>query len=138
MIQINLGWLPHNSQMKGNTMANKITKRENFEKIIAVLKAAGADELVEVMEHETELLAKKNSTKSKAEIAKAEANAALAEQICGILADGVARRCGDIHKAVADDEISANKVSAILRSLITEGKVKREETKGVAYFSLAE
>lgn len=119
-------------------MANKTTKRENFEKIIAVLKAAGADELVEVMNHEVELLAKKNSTKSKAEIAKAEANAALAEQICNILADGAARRCGDIHKAIADDAVSANKVSAILRALIGEGKVKREEVKGVAYFSLVE
>lgn len=117
-------------------MANKITKRESFEKIIAVLKAAGADELVEVMNHEVELLAKKNSTKSKAEIAKAEANAVLAKQICDILADGVAYRCGDIHKAIADDAISANKVSAILRSLIAEGKVKREEIKGVAYFSI--
>ena len=119
-------------------MANKITKKESFEKIIAVLKAAGANELVEVMNHEVELLAKKNSTKSKAEIAKAEANALLAKQICDILADGVARRCGDIHKAIADDAISANKVSAILRSLIAEGRVKREETNGVAYFSLAE
>lgn len=117
-------------------MANKITKRKSFEKIIAVLKAAGADELVEVMNHEVELLAKKNSTKSKAEIAKAEANAALAEKICDILADGTAYRCGDIHKTIADDEISSNKVSAILRSLITEGKVKREEIKGVAYFSI--
>ena len=39
----------------------KVTKKENFEKIIEVLKTQGFDELVQVMQHEIELLDKKKA-----------------------------------------------------------------------------
>lgn len=39
----------------------KVTKKENFEKIIGVLKTQGFDELVQVMQHEIELLDKKKA-----------------------------------------------------------------------------
>ncbi len=110
-----------------------MTKRAAFEKIIAVLNAAEADELVEVMKHEIELLNKK---KTKADEVKTAINEAIAAQICEVLADGVARRCDDIRKSIEDDSVSTNKVSAVLRALIADNKVKRVETKGTAYFSL--
>ena len=37
----------------------KVTKKENFKRIIEVLEAQGKDELVKVMEHEIELIEKK-------------------------------------------------------------------------------
>jgi len=43
-------------------MANKITKKDNFKAIIEVLKAQGKDNLVEVMEHEIELIEKKRAS----------------------------------------------------------------------------
>ena len=39
----------------------KVTKKENFEKIIELLKTQGFDELVQVMQHEIELLDKKKA-----------------------------------------------------------------------------
>ena len=43
----------------------KITKRESFTEIRNVLKEKGYDRLAKVMEHELELLAKKNSSEKK-------------------------------------------------------------------------
>ena len=43
-------------------MANKVTKKDNFKAIIEVLKAQGKDNLVEVMEHEIELIEKKRAS----------------------------------------------------------------------------
>ena len=43
-------------------MANKVTKRDNFISIIEVLKGIGRNDLIEVMEHEIELLDKKKAS----------------------------------------------------------------------------
>ena len=40
----------------------KITKRESFTEIVEILKGLGKERLVGVMEHELELLAKKNAS----------------------------------------------------------------------------
>lgn len=46
-------------------MANKITKKDNFKSIIEVLTKAGREDLVQVMEHEVELLEKKKANGKK-------------------------------------------------------------------------
>ena len=46
-------------------MANKVTKRDNFISIIEVLKGIGRNDLIEVMEHENELLDKKKASRKK-------------------------------------------------------------------------
>lgn len=115
-------------------MTFALTKKEAFEQIIAILTEEERDEvLINMMKHEIELLNKK---KNKADAERTAINEAIAAQICEVLADGVARRCDDIRKSIEDDSVSTNKVSAVLRSLIADNKVKRGETKGVAYFSL--
>lgn len=117
-------------------MANKITKRDNFNAIIEVLKEQGKDNLVAVMEHEIELLNKKSNTPSKADKAKAEANEALKASICELLA-GKSMTATEIADALSTDEVKVTnqKVSAMIRQL-GDG-ITKELVKGRAYFTVA-
>ena len=114
----------------------KITKRENFNAIIAVLEEQGLDNLVEVMKHEIDLLDKKHGGQSKADKAKAEANGVLQERIA-VLLDGKVMTASDIADALSTDEvkITNQKVSAMIRQM--GDKVTKELVKGRAYFTLA-
>lgn len=116
----------------------KVTKRENFEAIVAVLEQAGKPDLVEVMKHELELLAKKNSYKSTKPTKTQVANAGLKEQIVSILADAEKpMTASEVLKALADESLSGSKVTAMLTQLKNDGQVVRTEDKRKAFFSLA-
>lgn len=117
-------------------MANKITKKDNFNAIIEVLKAQGKDDLVAVMEHELELLAKKSNTPSKADKAKAEANEVLKTAIYEVLT-GKSMTASDIAEALSTDEvkITNQKVSALIRQM--GDTITKEVVKGRAYFTVA-
>lgn len=115
-------------------MANKVTKKDNFKAIVKVLEEQGLTALVEVMNHEIELLEKKSNTPSKADKAKAEANEALKARILDAIA-GKSMTASEIAKAVSTDEveISNQKVSALIRQM--GDAVTKEVVKGRAYFT---
>lgn len=117
-------------------MANKVTKRENFNAIITVLESQGLTNLVDVMKHEIELLDKKHGSTSKADKAKMEANGALQARIATLL-DGKSMTASDIAKALSTDEmeLTNQKVSAMIRQM--GDKVTKEVVKGRAFFTLA-
>lgn len=111
----------------------KMTKRDYFNRILGY----AHDEDKEFLLHELELLAKKNSGERKP-TATQVANESVKETIVSVLSDGVARTIGEICKAdesLAD--LTSQKVSALVRQLVLEGTVAREEVKRKAYFSLA-
>ena len=117
-------------------MANKITKRDNFNSIIEVLKEQGRDDLVAVMEHEIELLNKKSNTPSKADKAKAQANEVLKASISEILT-GKSMTASEIADALSTDEVKVTnqKVSAMIRQM--GDTITKEVVKGRAYFTVA-
>lgn len=96
----------------------RVTKRENFEAIKAILVERGEDALVAVMEHEIELVSKKRNAPTKAQ----KANVELVEKVYDILAaSDVAMTATEIFNvAVAEgiEGITSNqKVSALLKML---------------------
>ena len=96
----------------------RVTKRENFEAIKAILVERGEDALVAVMEHEIELVSKKRNAPTKAQ----KANVELVEKVYDILAaSDVAMTATEIFNvAVAKgiEGITSNqKVSALLKML---------------------
>lgn len=81
---------------------------------------------------------KKNSAERKPSKAQL-ANAELKEQILSAMKPDYSYTITDMIKSFDFlSEFSTSKVSALVRQLIADGKVKREEIKRVAYFSLAE
>ena len=116
-------------------MANtqKITKAQKFAMLKAIPAVQANPILVEFIEHELELLAKKNSAEKKL-TAQQVANAGIADAIVNAMEDGVLYTITDLIKTVpACAELTNQRVSAIVRGLIGI-RVERVEEKRKAYF----
>lgn len=114
-------------------MATKMTKREYFTRILGY----AHDEDKAFIEHELELLAKKNSGERKPTSTQKE-NEVTKSVIVSVLSNGSKMTIGEICKSdEALAELSSQKVSALVRQLVLDGTVVREEIKRKAYFSLA-
>lgn len=122
-------------------MANKITKRESFKMIIEVLKNNNRADLVEVINHEIELLDKKKAsgkmTKTQEEnvgikelILQALERIGEPTTITDLLKNDVA-----LYEAVAG---SNQKTSALMTQLKNENKIIRTTNGKKAMFSIAE
>ena len=119
----------------------KITKRENFMKIIEVLEENGRADLVEVINHEIELLDKKRAngkmTKTQTE------NVDIKEMILSALADiGEPVTISDLlakSPELAEKTNNSNqKVSALMTQLKNSNQVVRTTIGKKALFTIAE
>ena len=115
----------------------KLTKREKFEMLAKIDEVAQNEVLAEFIAHELELLAKKNSTEKKPTAVQV-ANEGIKEVILNVLADnGEKMTISEMLKAKAElGELSNQRVSALVRQLIADGKVDRIEEKRKAYFKI--
>ena len=114
-------------------MANtkKMTKREMFEQIKANY-ALSAEE-VAFIDHELELLAKKNSADKKPTAVQV-ANEGIKQAILDGMKDGVLYTITDLIKTIpACSELTNQRVSALIRQLMPDF-VERIEDKRKAYF----
>ena len=113
----------------------KITKREKFAMLKAIPAVAENEMLVEFIDHEMELLAKKNSADKKP-TAQQVANKGIADAIVEVMAIDPNRMftITEIIKEVPEcAELTNQRVSAIVRGLIGVS-VERIEDKRKAYF----
>lgn len=113
----------------------KMTKREKFEMLARIDEVASNPTLAEFIAHELELLAKKNSAERKPTAVQV-ANEGVKSVILEVL---VANRnkmtISEMQKANAElGEMSNQRISALIRQLIADGKVERLEEKRKAYF----
>ena len=116
-------------------MANvkKMTKREMFEQIKANYSLTQAE--VDFIDHELELLAKKNSGEKKP-TATQTANVGIKSAILAGMEVGKKYTITDLMKSIPEiAELSNQRVSALVRQLIDSGEVERTEEKRKAYFS---
>lgn len=114
-------------------MTNKMTKRDMFTAIKANLTDP---EQIAFIEHEIELLAKRNS-KSGKPTAKQTENENLKAVILSHLSD-VPVTIGELMKADGLVGNSNQKLTALMSALVRDGKAVRTVEKRVAYFTLAE
>ena len=122
-----------------NTSNRKPTKRDRFNALLAIPAVAENADLVEFINHEIELLDKKNTAERKP-TAKQVENAGFKSDILDWMEDGVQYACADIAKgvpALVDAGISANRVTAMLTQLVNDGKVVRTTDKRKSFYSLA-
>lgn len=117
-------------------MANKMTKKDYFN----LMRAHFSDmpefaNVVDFIDHEIELLDKKNATKNGKPTTKQIENEALKPIILEVLRSGVIAKCSDI---IRSDERLANyttqKISPILKKMEAEGTVvKIAKGKDILY-----
>lgn len=118
-------------------MANKkMTKRDYF----AILResypatADNYDEVIAFIDHEVELLAKKNSADRKP-TAKQVENRSIADIIVESMEEGKLYTISELMKLVDVPDFTNQRCSAIMRSEIGN-RITRTEDKRKAYFSL--
>lgn len=110
----------------------KMTKREMFEQIKANYPLT--DEEVAFVDHELELLAKKNSADKKP-TTQQKANENLKTTILDFLKNGGKYTISELIKSIPEcNELSTSKVSAVVKQMILSGTVERVEEKRKAYF----
>ena len=110
----------------------KMTKREMFEQIKANYQLTDAE--VAFIDHELELLAKKNASEKKP-TAQQVANEGLKEVILNVLTEnGGLMTITDIQKSAEElAELSNQRISALVRQMVGVS-VERVEEKRKAYF----
>ena len=122
-------------------MANKLTKKENFKRVIEVLEERGLTDLVEVMQHEIDLIEKKSANKTATK--NQQANEGIKEVILKELAR-VGKPVTITELINASAEIveltggSNQKVSALMTQLKNTGAVVRVADGKKALFTIAE
>ena len=120
-------------------MANvkKMTKRDYFNSLLDMAEVKSNPKLVEFIEHELELLDRKNSADKKP-TAQQTANEGIKAAILDNMVEGARYTITDLIKSVPEcSDLTNQRVSALMRQLIEAKLVVRTEDKRKAYFSLA-
>ena len=121
-------------------MANtKMTYATALDMVLAIDEVKANDELAEKLTALKESVSKKSTSKSNKPTAKQKANEEIKDKLMEILFAEPTRlfTISEICKLYTDEELSNQKVSSLIRQLVTEDKVKRTEDKRKAYFSIA-
>ena len=115
----------------------KITKRDRFNALLSLSEVQANAELVAFIEHEIELLDKKNSSEKKP-TAQQTANESIKAAIVAGMTPNRLYTVSEIQKEIPEcAELSNQRISALLRQMIGK-EIVRTEDKRKAYFSLAE
>lgn len=115
----------------------KMTKVEMFTEIKKVL--TDKDQIA-FIDHEIELVAKKNASKSTSMTPRQKENAGVADEILASMESGKYYTITEIMKAVPSiaekgiEEYSPQRVTAIVSKLVRENRLFRREEKGKALF----
>lgn len=118
----------------------KLTKKEMFamvREIVMTSDSANAEMLIGFIDHEVELLTKKN-TGEKKPTAKQVANSAVQTEILDFMEVGKSYTVSELMKIVPALYGASNQyASAQVRALVNSGALVRTEDKRKAYFTLA-
>ena len=120
-------------------MANKMTKKDYFQILRDTYPTdlPNYAEVIAFIDHEVELLSKKSGS-SKKPTKQQEANEEIKEAILATMTPHRPYSIAEIQKEVAEcNELSNQKVSALMKQLKDDGKVIRTEDKRKAYFEIA-
>ena len=118
----------------------KITKKDNYNALLAIPAVAENETLVAFINHELELLAKKAENRSAKPTVRQAQNAEIKSAIVASLEKGKLYRCSEIQ-ALNDVLASATgtqRTARLCNDLVSEGLLVKTIDKKVVYFALAE
>ena len=118
-------------------MANKMTQREFFNEVVVLMEQAGRTDLADFARGRIDALDKKSATKkpTKTQVE----NESVKEVIANVLSDSKAPMTVTeiLTSGKLAEGTSNQKVSALLRQMIDEGKVVKTTEKKVSRFAVA-
>ena len=116
------------------TTSKKLTKRDHFTTLLNLSEVKANPVLVDFIEHELELLAKKNSAEKKPTAVQV-ANEGIKDAIYDAMQENRLYTITEIIKEVEEcADLTNQRVSALIRQMKDDGKVERIEEKRKAYF----
>ena len=122
-------------------MANttKVTKMQKFEMLSNLPEVKNNPILAEFVAHEMKLLSKKNSAEKKP-TEKQTANAAIQAEVLNAMEANTLYTITDLCKTVPNlpEDMTNQRMSALVRQLVLNGTVERIEEKRKAYFRKVE
>lgn len=120
-------------------MANKkITIAEQFAEVEKFLRENGKGAMADFINERAELHAKRNGSKSSKPTKTQIANEELKTKIFNEMVEGVKYTVSDlIAKLPCCEGLSTQKLTPLMKALVSEGEVVRVEEKGKGYYSLA-
>ena len=114
----------------------KLTKKEKFAMLKAIPAVAENPMLVEFIDHEVELLTKKNTSEKKPTANQIANEAIKAEILCAMEFDKL-YTCTDIIKEVeVCNGLNVQKISPLMNQLVEAGKLEKLTEKRKTYFKL--
>ena len=114
----------------------KMTKRDYFNALLTVEEVKANSALVEFINHELELLSKKNAADRKPTATQNENETIKAAIVAGMTENRLYTITEIIKEIPECNDLANQKVSALFRQLVSEQKVDRLEEKKKAYFRL--
>ena len=115
-------------------MANKVTKKDRFNQLLAIEEVKNNEGLVEFINHEIELLDKKASNKKATK--NQEENVGIKAEILNTLSEVGVTVTDLMAKSEVLGQYQNQKITALLKQLKDEGKVVKTYDKKKAYFAL--
>ena len=119
-------------------MANKMTKKDYFNQLLAIKEVSANEDLVGFINHEIELLAKKSGKSGQTKTQKE--NEAILKTIVECLATDrtpmTITELQGVYTELAD--FSNQKLSALMKKLVDNGTVTKTIDKKKSYFVLAD
>ena len=116
----------------------KMTKKDYFNALLEIKEVKENKAMVDFINHELELLEKKNASKSSKQTKTQIANSELLANIIDQMTKGVRYTITDMQNDLPCCEgLTNQKVSAVIRPYVDNGKISTEEIKGRKYFYLA-
>lgn len=128
--------------MTTTTTSKRVTKATRYAQLLAIPAVADNSELVDFINHELELLDRKNSADGEKKLtATQKENVGIKQAILANMERDKLYTVGDMIKSFPELEgLSTSKVSAILRQMrddVGTGEIVRIEDKRKTYFKLA-
>ena len=116
-----------------------MTKKEMFTALLNLNEVSARPDLVAGIEHEIDLLSRKNASTRKP-TAHQEENDMLIEKIVNVLfrAPEAGMTVTEIAKALNNPDLTHSRINQLVKKLKDNGTVIREEVKRRAYFRLSE
>jgi hypothetical protein len=115
----------------------KLTKRDHFTTLLTIPAVQADQGLVDFINHELELLAKKNSAEKKPTAQQVANDAVKTAIIAGMERNRLYTVTEVIKSVPACADMTNQRVSALLRQMVDAGTIVRTEEKRKAYFQLA-
>ena len=119
-------------------MEKKITKRDRFNELLSIPAVAENSALVEFINHEKELLDRKNSSGTKKPSANQIVANELAERIVATLEKGKEYTIAEIIKAIEKEgeNLSSQRVTPVMTNLVKSGVATNRKDKRKSLYSL--